>query len=107
MEGNYVYLEGEAMRDAFSKDCGGGELVLDFTLAVDQGNGDKAFIDCRTSSKAPAFGKLEGFVEKDEIVRAHGHLVRHTSTWKNIRVTQTIIFVDDVEEEEEEEDGEY
>lgn len=103
MENNYVRLSGTVKRDATE-----GDGVLDFAIEVLDEKGTIRIFDCRTTKRSDAWSQLEGFVNEGEPIEVVGHLERRTVTegvrvagvWIDVRVTNTIVFVDSVETEE-------
>lgn len=99
MENNNVHLIGTVKRDATE-----GDGVLDFAIEVPDHKGTLQIFDCRLTKRSDAWAELEGFVNEGEPIEIIGHLEKRTLTegvrvsgaWVDVRVTHTIIYVDNV-----------
>lgn len=108
MDMNKVQLSGTVKRDAEAGRFKGGKAV-DFALVVEMEDGYKAIFDCRLTDRAEAFADLEGFVEEGEHMEVIGHLGKNTSSKEvkalsaamTVRVTDTIVYVDEIVAEDE------
>ena len=106
MENNSVHLIGIVKRDAKASE---NSETIDFTLEVEDERGRKSFIDCRATGARDAYDKLEGVANAGETLEVYGHLIRVTRNEEHtmsgvlvrIRVTNTIVYVDDVITEDE------
>lgn len=103
MDNNLVHITGTVKRDAVE-----GDGVLDFAVEVPDRRGTRQIFDCRITKRSDAWKDLEGFVNEGEPIEIIGHLEKQTCTdgvriagvWVDIRVTNTIIYVDNVVTEE-------
>ena len=108
MDNNSVHLIGNVKRSAESGEHRG-MGVLDFAISVwnDESRRFEIF-DCRATSMSAAYKELEGFVTEGERLEIVGHLEKQTSTDREriagamveVRLTKTIILVDDVLDKE-------
>lgn len=99
MDNNLVHLMGTVKRDAME-----GDGVLDFAIEVPDERGTIRIFDCRLTKRSDAWTQLEGFVNEAEPIEVIGHLERRTVTegvrvagvWIDVRVTNTVVYVDNV-----------
>lgn len=99
MDNNLVHLMGTVKRDATE-----GDGVLDFAIEVPDERGTIRIFDCRLTKRSDAWTQLEGFVNEGEPIEVIGHLERRTVTegvrvagvWIDVRVTNTVVYVDNV-----------
>lgn len=108
MENNSVRLIGTVKRNVTASSERGTD-ILDFALSVwSDENSRYDVFDCRLTSQSAAYAKLEGFVNAGEQFEVIGHLQKKSysesqrvaGVMVDIRHTEVIVYVDDVNESE-------